>query len=140
MIVALEVQETNETERKFSEKTRFELLSSSKSSSIKLPHDGCCWHIVQRPGQSECTILSSDICTSVCSMTTHFELGDFFNLLSKVLIIMSYGVLFLMKQNRRFGLMPNYFEKQSTSSSFLLIIINTGPKWPGVLSRLVPSI
>ena len=43
MIEALEVQETNETERKFSEKTRFELLSSSKSSSIKLPHDGCCW-------------------------------------------------------------------------------------------------
>ena len=40
-----------------------------------------------------------------------------------------------------FFLKRNYFKKQSSSSSFLLTWgNNTGPNWPGVLSRLVPCI
>ena len=36
---------------------------------------------------------------------------------------------------------PNYFKKECFSSSFLLTQDNnTGPNWPGVLSRLVPCI
>ena len=38
-------------------------------------------------------------------------------------------------------LKPNYLKKQSSLSSYLLTkVINTGPNWPEVLSRLVTYI
>ena len=37
-------------------------------------------------------------------------------------------------------LKPNYFKKQSSLSSFLPTCNNTGPKWPGVVSKLVSFI
>ena len=49
------------------------------------------------------------------------------------------SVLEYTTKNRR--LKPNYFKKQCSLSSFLFTYgNNTGPNWPGVLSRLVPCI
>ena len=49
-----------------------------------------------------------------------------------------------MDQTRKFGeqtsgileFKPNHFRKQSSSSSFLLTYLLTGPNWLGVFSRL----
>ena len=48
---------------------------------------------------------------------------------------------FFMLKKIKLHVMPNYFKKQCSSSSFLLTSGNkTGSNWPGVLSRLVPCI
>ena len=47
-------------------------------------------------------------------------------------------IIFLEFRQIVFNLKPNYFKKQCSSSSLLLTLgNNTGPNWPGVLSRLV---